>query len=129
MLNDPLANVLSKILNYEDKGKKELIIHPCSKIIKNILKIFQEKLYIGELEEITTSRGGVSKLNLIGSINKCGVIKPRFSVTLDEYDKFEKRYLPSVGVGILIVSTSKGLMTHEEAKNKKLGGRLIAYCY
>ena len=129
MLNDPLANVLSKILNYEDKGKKELILHPCSKMVKNVLKIFQEKFYVGELEEVTPSRGGVSKLYLIGSINKCGVIKPRFSVTLDEYDKFEKRYLPSVGVGILIVSTSKGLMTHVEAKKKKLGGRLIAYCY
>ena len=129
MLNDPLANVLSKILNYEDKGKKELILHPCSSMVKNVLKIFQEKFYVGELEEVTPSRGGVSKLNLIGSINKCGVIKPRFSVTLDEYDKFEKRYLPSVGVGILIVSTSKGLMTHVEAKKKKLGGRLIAYCY
>jgi small subunit ribosomal protein S8 len=48
---------------------------------------------------------------------------------MDEYEKFEKRFLPAKGVGVLIVSTIKGIMTHEEAKGKTLGGRLIAYCY
>lgn len=129
MLNDPLANVLSKILNYELIRRKEVLIHPFSKEIKEILKIFNEKQYVGSTEEITKGRGGVAKLYLLGAINKCGVIKPRFSVTLQEFVKFEKRYLPAVGVGILIISTNKGLMTHDEAKKNKIGGRLIAYCY
>ena len=47
----------------------------------------------------------------------------------DYFEKFEKRYLPSKELGFLIVSTSKGLMTNIEAKQKKLGGRLIAYVY
>ncbi len=129
MLNDPLANVLSKTLNYEGKGKKEVIIHPFTKLVKGILNIFQTKGYVGAAVEVAAARGGIGKLNLIGAINKCGVIKPRFSVTLADFEKFEKRYLPAIGVGILIISTSKGLMTHEEAKKKKIGGRLIAYCY
>ena len=58
-----------------------------------------------------------------------GAIKPRFAVKATEYEKFEKRYLPAKGFGILIVSTVKGLMTHYEAKQQGLGGRLIAYCY
>lgn len=129
MLNDPLANVLSKALNYELTGKKEVLINPLSKLIKGVLKIFKEHGYIGDVEIITDSRGCVGKLNLLGAINKCGVIKPRFSVSLENFEKFEKRYLPAVGVGILIVSTNKGLMTHEEAKKNHIGGRLIAYCY
>ena len=129
MLNDPLANVLSKTLNYEVTGKKEVLIHPLSKLVRGVLKIFKENSYVGDVDEITKARGSVGKLHLLGAINKCGVIKPRFSVTLDEFEKFEKRYLPAVGVGILIVSTNKGLMTHLQAKKNKIGGRLIAYCY
>ena len=129
MLNDPIANILSKIMNYEKIGRKDLIIHPLSKTIRKILTIMQDHKYIGSFEELTDTRGGTAKLNLLCAINKCGVIKPRFAVKINEYEKFEKRYLPSKGIGIIIVSTSKGIMTHEEAKQKKLGGRLLTYCY
>ena len=129
MLNDTIANTLSKVMNYEKIGRKDLIITPLSKTLRKVLTIMQENRYLGSFEEITSARGGVAKLNLLGAINKCGVIKPRFAVKTAEYEKFEKRYLPAKGVGILIVSTSKGIMTHEEAKQKNLGGKLISYCY
>jgi len=129
MLNDPLANVMSSIVTYEKIGKKELVIHPLSKVIRKVLSILQDYHYVGELEDLSTGRGGFAKLNLLGSINKCGVIKPRFSVKNQDFQKFEKRYLPANGVGVLIISTSQGLMTHEQARQKGLGGKLIAYCY
>ncbi len=129
MLNDPLANALSGILNYDKIGKKQYLVHPASKTIKKVLQILNEQGYIGSLEPISDSKGGIVRINLLGNINKCGVVKPRFAVTLDEYEKFEKRFLPAKGVGVLIVSTIKGMITHEEAKEKNLGGRLIAYCY
>ena len=68
-------------------------------------------------------------MNLLRNINDCGVVKPRFSFKVKDLEKFEKRYLPAKGMGILIVSTSKGYLTHEEAKKQNIGGRLIAYCY
>ncbi len=129
MMNDPLANALSGILNYDKVGKKAYHIHPSSKTTQRVLQILNEQGYLGSAESVTPARGGVLKVNLLGNINKCGVIKPRFAVTMDEYEKFEKRFLPAKGVGLLIVSTIKGLMPHEEAKSKNLGGRLIAYCY
>lgn len=129
MLNDPLANALSGILNYDKAGKKEYLVHPASKLLMRVLTILNEQGYLGSTEVVTDARGGVLKVNLLGNINKCGVIKPRFAVTMDEYEKFEKRFLPAKGVGVLIVSTIKGLMTHEDAKAQTLGGRLIAYCY
>ncbi len=128
-LNDPLANVFSNIMNSEKIGKNEIIIKPASKLIRKILTLLQEKWYIGGFEEIVDGKGNMLNINLIGAINDCGVIKPRYSTTLESYTKYEKRYLPAKGFGIIIVSTSKGLMTHEEAKEKKLGGRLVAYCY
>lgn len=128
-MNDPIANALSKVLNAEKLGKREAVIKPASKVIKIMFKIFNEKGYIGKFNEVKDAKGDFLIINLIGRINKCGVIKPRYSVKKDGYDKFERRYLPSIGFGALLVSTSQGMMTNEEAKEKKLGGKLIAYCY
>lgn len=129
MMNDPIANVLSALTIYDHVGKSELLVTPVSDMLKSVLKILNANGYVGELELLSEGRGGFGKLHLIGNVNKCGVIKPRFSVKADGYTKFEKRYLPAKGVGILIVSTSKGIMPHAEAVKKGLGGRLIAYCY
>ena len=129
MLNDPLANTMSLMLNNELIGKSECLIKPDSKIIKEILKVMKDNGYIGEFKEIEDGRGNYIKLNLTGNINKCGVIKPRYSVKNNEFEKFERRYLPAKDIGILFVSTPKGIMTHYDAKSKKTGGRLLAYCY
>ena len=129
MLNDPLANVMSLMLNSELIGKSECLISPVSRIIKETLRVMKEKGYVGDFKEVEDSRGNYIKLNLIGSINKCGVIKPRYSVKNTEFENFEARYLPAKGIGILFVSTSRGIMTHYDAKSKKTGGRLLAYCY
>ena len=129
MLNDPLANVLSIVNNFEKVGKRECIVHPMSTLIADTLKILKQENYVGNLEKMTDKKGGIYKLSLLGNINKCGVIKPRFSVGTSDVEKFEKRYLPAKGLGVLILSTSKGLLTHKQAQEQHIGGRLIAYCY
>ena len=128
-LNDPLANALSLILIDEKSGKNESIIRPSSKIIKKVLEIMKDNKYVGAFEEIKDGRGDIIKLNLLGNINKCGVIKPRYSLKKDDFEKFEGRYLLARGMGILIVSTPSGIMVHHEAKKKNIGGKLLAYCY
>ncbi|MBI4150590.1 30S ribosomal protein S8 [Candidatus Woesearchaeota archaeon] len=129
MLNDTLATALSKIENFEKIGRKECLVMPASKTIKKVLELFNAHGYLGQAELASDARGGALKVHLLGKINKCGVIKPRFAVTMKEYEKFEKRYLPAKNVGVLLVSTPKGMMTHEEAKKNNHGGRLVAYCY
>jgi small subunit ribosomal protein S8 len=129
MLNDVLASTLSKILNAERRSKTECLVKPSSKIVKKVLDVMKDNLYIGNYVEINDNKGNVLKINLLGKINKCGVIKPRHSIKLEMFDKFEKRFLPAKGFGVIIVSTNKGIMTLEEAKEKKIGGRLLAYCY
>ena len=129
MLNDPLANVMSIILNNEEIGRSECMIKPSSKIIKEVLKVMKTNGYIADFKEVEDSRGNYIKLDLNGSINKCGVVKPRYSVKVIDIEKFENRYLPAKDLGLLFVSTPKGIMTHYDAKAKKLGGRLLAYCY
>ncbi len=128
-MNDSLANAMSTILNCEKKGIRECLITPSSKTINQILTLLKDNRYVGDFEVVSEARGGVIKLNLIGNINKCGVVKPRFAFTKENYETFEKRYLPAKGLGLFIVTTSKGIMTHKEALSKKLGGKFLAYCY
>lgn len=129
MLNDPTANALNNITNADRGGKTSCLIHPTSNIIKSILGIMKDNQYVGDSEQVSEERGGVLRINLLGNINKCGAVKPRFSITKTNYEKFEKRYLPAKGFGILIATTSQGVMTHTEALKKGIGGKLLAYCY
>ena len=128
-LNDPLANALSLILIDEKAGRNESKIKPSSKIIRKVLDVMKSNKYVGDSEEIKDGKGDIIKLNLLGNINKCGVIKPRYSVKNNEFEKFEERYLLARDMGILIVSTPLGIITHIEAKKKNIGGKLLAYCY
>lgn len=129
MLNDPLANALSHILNNEKAKKNECSIKPISKTIKTVLRILREHHYLGSFKDVKDGRGNHITAQLLGRINQCGVIKPRFSVKTTDFEKFEKRFLPAKGFGIIIVSTPQGVMTHNEAKNRNIGGILLAYCY
>ena len=128
-LNDTLSNTLSKIRNAERIGRKECFVSPSSKIIKQVLKLMKDNHYVGDFKEEYNERGCLIKLNLIGKINRCGTIKPRFAVSKDDFEKFEKRYLLAKGFGMLIVSTNQGIMSHEVAKKKGIGGKLLAYIY
>ena len=129
MLNDPLADALISLKNAEIKGKGECLIKPASKLIGRVLKVMQDKGYIGPFEWIDDGKSGQFKVSLIGNINKCGVIKPRHPIKKDELDKWEMRYLPAEGLGILIMTTTRGIISQGEAKKENIGGRLVAYVY
>jgi small subunit ribosomal protein S8 len=126
---DVLSNGLTTILNNELRNKRECVISPASKLLGKVLRIMQLNGYIGEFEFIDDGRSGKFKVQLLGRINKCGAIRPRFAVKVDEIEDWEKKFLPSREVGLLIISTPKGVLSHKEAKEKSIGGRLLAYVY
>jgi len=127
--NDTLAACLSKIDNASKMSKNQVIISGISKMIKKVLEILNKHGYVGKCNYEDNSRGGIVDIELIDNINRCGSVKPRFKVKINEIEKYEQRYLPAKGYGILVVSTSKGIMTNTEAKEKGVGGKIIAYCY
>ena len=128
MRHDTLADVLSTIKNAERVGKKECIT-PASNIVKEILKVMQKQGYIGVFEFIDDGRSGKLKIELKNKVNDCNVIKPRYSVKVDNYEKWEKRFLPAKDFGILILTTTKGIMSHNEAKSHHVGGKLLGYVF
>ncbi len=129
MSRDVIADALVHINNCEKAAKKECRFRPASKLLGEILKVLQKEGYIGEFEYIEDSRGGEYIVQLLGKINKCKAIKPRYAVKKGDIEKFEKSFLPAYDIGVLIMSTPLGVMTNKEAKKKETGGRLIAYVY
>lgn len=129
MMHDTLAAALSSMKNAEKRAKSEVIVKPISKITIEVLKILEKEGYIAGFEKVEDTRGGEIKIKLNGMINNIGAIKPRYPAQVAEFEKFETRYLPAKDFGKLIVSTSKGNMTNIEAKEKKIGGVLLAYVY
>jgi len=128
-LNDPLADALSHIKNTERVGKMECVIKPASKLIGNVLGVMQENGYIDEFEFVEDGKAGRFKVKLSGKINNCNAIKPRFYVRAKEYEEWEKRFLPARDFGLLIVTTSKGVIAHEKAIEAGVGGQLLAFVY
>lgn len=128
-MNNPLAAVLSRIQNAEKLGKREFTTHCTSKIIKAVLGIMKAEGYIEDYNETKDQKGNLLTVKLCGKLNKTGVVTPNFTVKHDNYEMFEKRYLPAKDFGILLVTTSKGIMTHKQAREQSIGGKLIAYAY
>ncbi len=128
MKHDPLADMFTVIRSAEATGKKECMA-PASKLARSVLKIMQNHKYIAGFDYIEDGRGGKLRIKLSGTINDCGAIKPRFSTTIDEFIKWEKRFLPASNIGILILSTPLGIMDQRTAKQKGVGGVLLGYVY
>ena len=124
-----LANLFSSMHNNELRNKKECFVIPASKLASEVLRTMQKHKYIGEFEFIDDGLSGKFRIQLLGRINKCGIISPRFSISKKEYAAWERRYLPAIGVGLLIVTTSKGVMSHYDALELEIGGRLLGYVY
>lgn len=125
---DALANALISLKN-SDIRNKEMCEVKASNLAGAVLKILQAEGYIGKFRLEDDGKAGIYEIELLGKINNCGVIKPRLSVSYKELTDMEKRYLPARGMGRLIVSTPKGLLTSIEAKSEKIGGKLIGFVY
>ena len=126
---DTLANGLITIMNNEMRNKRECMISRASKLLGRVLRIMQLNGFIGEFEFVDDGRSGKFKVQLLGRINKCGAVRPRFAVKFDEFETWEKKFLPSRDVGLMVVSTSQGVLAHRDAEEKSLGGRLLAFVY
>ena len=129
MKHDTLSDALSAINNAARNDKDYATVAPTSNLLKNVLVELQQNGYIGVFELVEDGQGGKFKIEVTGEVNECSPVKPNFSVQSDEFDKWAKRYLPAQGFGDLIVTTSHGVMTHEEAREENLGGKLLGYVY
>ena len=124
MSQDIVADTLNMLMNAKRARKTTVETQRYSKFLLSVLAIAKLKGYIKNYEV---------KDNLltieIAKLNSCNAVKPRYTITVDQIEKYRMRYLPARNLGVLIISTSQGLMTHQTAKEKHIGGSLIAYMY
>jgi small subunit ribosomal protein S15Ae len=123
MSQDIVSDVLNEIMNAKKAGKTSIIFKKSSKLLIKLLEIMKVYGYIDY--EIKENRILVN----MKDITECKTIKPRYSVDKKSIEKYVWRFLPARNFGYVIISTSKGLMTHREAQENKIGGSLIAYFY
>ncbi|MBS3076118.1 30S ribosomal protein S8 [Candidatus Pacearchaeota archaeon] len=126
MSHDIVADALNMIRNAKKAGKETVKVNIISNLLIEILKIMKQK---GAVIRYKIDAKGKSVEVTIGDLFECKAIKPRFTVDKSQIEKYRRRYLPARDLGTVIVSTNKGLMTHEEAQEENIGGCLIAYFY
>ncbi|KAG7691868.1 hypothetical protein KL930_002779 [Ogataea haglerorum] len=85
--------------------------------------------YIGEFEYIDDHRSGKIVIQLTGRLNKCGVISPRYNVKINDIEKWTDSLLPARQFGYVILTTSAGIMDHDEAKRKHVAGKILGFVY
>ena len=128
---DPIADMLTRIRN-ASAAKHKTVDVPASKMKKAIADILYNEGYIKSVEEIVNENQGILRITLKYDENGAKVIagikrisKPGLRV----YASAEK--LPKVlnGLGIALISTSKGIKTDKEARKENLGGEVLAYIW
>jgi small subunit ribosomal protein S15Ae len=124
-----LGDSLRTMFNAERRGKRQVLIRPASKVVIKFLSLMQKHGYIGEFELVDDKRGGKIVVELNGRLNKCGVISPRYDVSFTEMEDWVARLLPSRLFGVIVLTTSAGIMDHEEARRKRVGGKVLGFFY
>ena len=130
VMTDPIADMLTRIRN-ANQAKHESVEMPASRLKLEILEVLKNEGYISEYEKVEDGKQGVIKVTLKYN-NKERVIQGLKKISkpgLRVYAKSSE--LPKVlnGLGVAIISTSNGIMTDREARQKKLGGEVIAFVW
>ncbi len=123
MSQDITADCLNMIMNAKKANKSELEVSSISGFLVSVLELAKKHKYIDFKKD-------KNKIKIIiKNLNSCQAIKPRFNVSVKDIDKYSRRYLPARNLGMLLISTSQGLMTQEDALKNNIGGSLVAYFY
>ena len=130
-MSDPIADMLTRIRN-ANAAKHETVNIPASKMKEAIAKILLEEGYIKSYEVVEGDVQGIIKVTLKYGANKEKVISGLERVSKPGLRVYAgKDELPRVlkGLGIAIISTSKGIMTDKKARAEQIGGEVIAFVW
>jgi small subunit ribosomal protein S8 len=131
VMTDPIADMLTRIRN-ANQMYKETVEIPASSVKRSILEVLKSEGFIRDFEWISDEKQGMLKVQLAYASSKERVIKGLKRISkpgLRVYANYGE--IPKVlnGLGVAVLSTSKGVMTGQQAQRQKIGGEVIAYIW
>ncbi|HHW03520.1 MAG TPA: 30S ribosomal protein S8 [Thermoanaerobacterales bacterium] len=130
-MTDVIADMLTRIRNANDAGHPIVEI-PCSKLKKAIAQTLKDEGYIQDFEVIDDAKQGIIKIYLKYGPNKKKVITGIKRISKPGLRIYARKdNIPKVmgGLGTVILSTSKGIMTDKQARKEQVGGEVICYVW
>lgn len=135
VMTDPIADMLTRIRN-ANQVKSEYVEIPASKLKEEILSVIKNEGYVKEVEKLSVEDKGTTKETLKVTLKYTGkkerVIKGITRISKPGLRVYARATeLPKVlnGLGVAIISTSNGVMTDKEARQKNFGGEVVAYIW
>lgn len=130
-MNDPIADFLTRIRNAQTAGQRKVDV-PASKLKRAMAKILVDKGYISKFIDIQDGKQGVIRMFLKYDSYGLPVIRDLSRVSkpgLRKYSGADSVPRSQNGLGVVILSTSKGVMTDKEARKLNVGGEVLCTVY
>ncbi|XP_057514900.1 40S ribosomal protein S15a-2-like [Actinidia eriantha] len=122
-----LNEALRKMVNAEKRGFATAQLQPISNTMASFLNIMKYRGYIKDFQVHDPQRVGRITVELQGRINDCRAVMHRHDVKAKEIEQYRIRKLPTRQWGYVVIMTPNGLMDHEEAIRKNVGGQVLGY--
>ncbi|OMO91634.1 Ribosomal protein S8 [Corchorus olitorius] len=122
-----LNDALRAIVNAERRGNSTVELQPISTVMSSFLKIMRFRGYIKSFEVYDPHRVGRIKVELQGRVNDCRALMYRQDIQAREIEKYTKMKLPTHQWGYVVISTPDGILDHEEAIKRNVGGQVLGY--
>ncbi|KAJ0251661.1 40S ribosomal protein S15a-5 [Hirschfeldia incana] len=124
-----LNDALRTIVNAERRGKASVELKPISTVMSSFLRIMKEKGYIKNFQVYDPHRVGRITVDLQGRVNDCKALTYRQDVKAKEIAEYTERTLPTRQWGYVVVTTPDGILDHEEAIKRNVGGQVLGFFY
>jgi len=116
-------------VNAERRGKASVELKPISTVMSSFLRIMKEKGYIKNFQVYDPHRVGRITVDLQGRVNDCKALTYRQDVRAKEIEKYTERTLPTRQWGYVVITTPDGILDHEEAIKRNVGGQVLGFFY
>ncbi|KAJ4846275.1 40S ribosomal protein S15a-5 [Turnera subulata] len=122
-----LNDALRSIVNAEKRGKATVELQPISTVMSSFLKIMKDRGYIKNFQVYDPHRVGRITVELQGRVNDSKALTYRQDIKAKQIEAYTKRILPTRQWGYVVISTPDGILDHEEAINRNVGGQVLGY--
>ncbi|OIW04793.1 hypothetical protein TanjilG_11095 [Lupinus angustifolius] len=122
-----MNEALSAIVNAERRGKSTVNLNPVSSVISSFLQIMKHRGYIKGFQVADPHRVGRITVELHGRINNCKAITYRQDIKAKDIEAYKSRTLPTRQWGYVVITTPDGVLDHEEAMKRNVGGQVLGY--